>query len=274
MKKFIASVIIFISFASLKVNAQDITKLLDGLKALDGKLKTAQTSLKAAETKRDTEKPPLDEKLGKADANANDIYANHNDKHEKGSADYSYWNNEYLKYAGESLLLKKEIKKLEDSVAHWQTEHQQRVLERQQKAREIIDLLIGKGFLCAGDLTDDSTPEAMAHCGQVNWDGQQKNLPALDESNIKRGTNFFGADPSIVVDESDEKSRAEKIKKQNALIEKSSATHSTKPIPVAPPAPNMPKKEPTATERLKNILKGIFNKPEPKPQSSVSAVRG
>jgi hypothetical protein len=256
------------------VFSQDLAQMLQGLSGLDAKLKTTEKEMAAAAARRDAEKPPLQIRQDSAQSVADKIFNDHNNKHEIGSDAFSYWNNEFLKAKGESIRLQNEIKKLEDAVNTLLAQKEQLALDRQKKASEIISLLIGQGRSCADALTEFSTPEEMAHCGQVDFDGQKKDRPPLDESNIKRGTNFFNLDPGAVIDESDAQSKAAKLKKIESIIKKSSETHSSKPIRITPPSPTVPAKEPSASERLKQFIKKIMGVKEPKQTSQIGTVRG
>jgi hypothetical protein len=254
----IRATLLLLMACAWSASAQDLPALLQGLTALQSRKTTTDEALKIAQAKRDAEAPSLRAEQVVSDEKKSDIYANHNNVHETGSSEFLYWNAKYSEASAESARLANEIARLEKAVADLMTTKEQIALERQQKVRAIIDLLRARGAACANALSEDSSDDLIAHCGQVDFDGQARRLPTVESLGIEQD-KYFKGDPSVVeLDSDNAQAAAAKRRRIAELIRISSATHSTRPVVVTPPSPGTSGTiEPSLSDRLIRFLKGL-----------------
>ena len=255
----------------LRFQAQNLQALLAGLKAKETELKNTEIEKDLAKTKMDTEVPVKEASLISSENEKTNIFNEHNDKHEKGTAAFVFWNNKYLEVSVKCNSLTNEIAKLRDDYKKLEAKQMQQANERLQLSQEIYSLLIKIGSPCSAKLSENSSAEDFAACGQVDWDGQK--VREQLNPNILHGLHI---EANAVLDESDAESKNAKLKVIDELIRKSSATHSTNPVKVVPPLPEQTiKKEPSLSERLEKFLINIRDRNKVKtPSNAVMAVRG
>lgn len=232
--------------------------MLEGLQGLQGQLAVANSDLAAAQAKRDLETPPLQEELATSEQDRIDIFQNHNSKHETAGSDYAYWNGKYAEASADSARLKDAIDRLEAAVTALIARKEQLALDRQQKVGEIIGLLSKSPTTaqCAAELSVDSDLETIKSCGGSDFDGKKKR-DSLSDDAVAIDPYFGGADPSVVIDDSDPAAAARKQAKIDELIRISSAAHSTTPIVVVPPPPDATPPDYSLSERLMILLRNI-----------------
>ncbi len=249
---------------------QELKEMLSGLQGIESEQAQIETQLTGLQGRVNTEVPLLEAKQNAAQAEADKIFAEHNNKHIQGSSEHLYWDGKYRTAIDNVRRYASEIKKINDSYIEAWNKANEISRKRMQKAQEIIDFLVRKNAPCASSLTANATYEQLSHCGQVDFDGQKKDRPLLDESNIKRGTNFFGIDDGAVLDESDPASRQAKMEKIKKLL----TTVPPKRAIIVPPPVSLNGKEGNLTEQAKEFINSIMQRFNTKKEPAVNAVRG
>jgi hypothetical protein len=239
-----------------------VPTLIQGLTPLRQEAAEADADLLRVATARTNQMPGLKTALAAAAKEESDIRAAHDNKHEKGTAEFDKWNSLYLAAASRKNSIAERIQAMDQAYADAQKRKQAVVLKRQQLVREILSALIQSHNTCAQTLTIDASDEALAACGRVDFDGANKNLPPLQESQIKRDSYFKGSpsSPAPVFDDSTPELRARKQRQIEAMVRTSSASATATVTTVVPPAPGAPAPEPSLSERLKEFLRTLGKK--------------
>lgn len=251
----LTAVMLLLASADGGTAPRDLPSLLSGLRESTADLAAAELQMRIAQTRRDGETPGLKAQWTSSEQDRVDIDRDHNHKYPDGSVELEKWNRRYSEAKARSDGLARQIAVLERDAAARIASHERLARVRAGLIREITRQLRALGAPCASDLSEESTDDAIGHCGQVGFDGQKQARPPVETVDVAPDSYFQNPNVS---DEASAEEAAVKRKKIAEAIRISTQTHSAKPIVVVPPAPGSSGVAPPSfSQRLIDLLERL-----------------